>query len=208
MKRFFDILFSTILFILLLPLFLVIIIGIKLTSKGSAFFIQRRIGKNNKEFLLYKFRTMKINTPNVATHLLDNPEKYITSFGKFLRKSSLDELPQLINILKGEMTFIGPRPALYNQYDLINMRTEVKVDKLLPGVTGWAQVNGRDSLLLYEKVEYDKYYLDNKSILFDLKILLITFFKVIRADGILEGKNSKFKYKKHTHVKKHLPAKD
>lgn len=204
MQRFFDILFSTILLILLSPLFLIIIIGIKLTSKGPVIFSQRRIGKENKKFLLYKFRTMKIDTPNIATHLLDNPDKYITSFGKVLRKTSLDELPQLINIFKGEMTFVGPRPALYNQYDLIKMRTKAGVHKLLPGVTGWAQINGRDSLQLEDKVEYDKYYLYSKSLSFDFKIIFLTFFKVIRAEGIIEGKSDKaipVEYKEPVHVK-------
>lgn len=206
MKRFFDILFSTILLILLSPLFLLLVIGIKLTSKGPVLFKQRRIGKENKEFLLYKFRTMRIDAPNVATHLLEDPNKYITSIGRFLRKSSLDELPQLINILKGEMTFVGPRPALYNQYDLIEMRTKAGVHKLIPGVTGWAQINGRDEIELEEKVKYDKCYLDNKSLLFDLKILFLTFFKVLKAEGISEGKADKdiVEYNKTEHINENI----
>lgn len=139
------------------------------------------------EFKLYKFRTMKTDTPNVATHLLKNPEKYITSIGKFLRKSSLDELPQLINILKGDMTYVGPRPALYNQYDLIHLRTKAGVHRLLPGVTGWAQINGRDAISIKEKVKYDKYYLNNRSVKFDLKIVFLTVLRVLKADGVIEG---------------------
>lgn len=187
MRRLFDSLTSLILLIVLSPLLLIIMLAIKLTSEGPIFFKQRRIGKDNREFMLYKFRTMKTNTPNVATHLLKDPDKYITGIGKFLRKSSMDELPQLLNILKGDMTYVGPRPALYNQYDLIEMRTRVNVHTLLPGVTGWAQINGRDTIELKDKVEYDEYYLHNKSIIFDLKILLLTVLKVIRADGVVEG---------------------
>lgn len=187
MKRNFDILTSLLLLVILSPLFLILMITIKLTSKGPVFFTQKRIGKDNKDFLLYKFRTMKIDTPNVATHLLDNPEQYITTVGKFLRKSSFDELPQLINILKGDMTYVGPRPALYNQYDLKRMRTKVGVHKLLPGVTGWAQINGRDAIAIENKVKYDEEYLLNRSIKFNIKIIFLTVFRVLRADGFVEG---------------------
>jgi len=187
MKRFSDILFGLVLFIILSPLLLIISIVIKIDSKGPVLFSQRRIGRNNKEFLLYKFRTMKTNTPNVATHLLNDPKRYITPFGNFLRKSSLDELPQFLNIIKGDMTFFGPRPALYNQYDLIELRTRCGVHTLRPGVSGWAQVNGRDCLELSEKVDFDFYYLKHHNLLFDVKILFFTFLKVLKADGVREG---------------------
>lgn len=186
-KRTIDSLLSVMLLIILLPLFLLISIAIKITSKGPIFFKQRRIGKDNKEFILYKFRTMKINTPNVATHLLKDSDSFITLVGRVLRKSSLDELPQLFNILKGEMSFVGPRPALYNQYDLIERRNKVGVYKLIPGLTGWAQVNGRDELNIEKKVIYDEYYLKNRSIFLDCKILALTVFKVLSRDGIIEG---------------------
>ena len=187
MKRIFDILVSGVFLIILSPLIIVISIIIKLTSKGSIFFKQKRIGRLNKEFYIYKFRTMRTDTPNVATHLLKNPEKYITSIGKFLRKTSLDELPQLFNILKGEMSLVGPRPALYNQYDLKEMRNKEGINILLPGLTGWAQINGRDEISLEEKVKLDKEYLEKQSFWFDIKILWLTFFKVIKKEGIKEG---------------------
>lgn len=188
MNRGFDIIISLIILTFLSPLLLVIILVIKINSNGPALFTQTRIGKNNEEFVLYKFRTMTTNAPNdVATHLLDDPQSYITSFGKFLRKSSFDELPQLINILKGDMTFIGPRPALYNQFDLVKLRTRCGVHTLRPGVTGWAQVNGRDCLKISEKVNFDFHYLENKKLTLDIKILLLTVLKVLRAEGVLEG---------------------
>lgn len=187
MKRFSDILFCIILLSILSPLLLIISLVIKLDSKGPALFRQRRIGRNNQEFVLYKFRTMRTETPDVATHLLKNAQSYITPFGKFLRKSSLDELPQLFNILKGDMTFIGPRPALYNQHDLIDLRTRCGVHRLRPGVSGWAQVNGRDCLEISEKVSYDFDYLERQSLAMDIKILFFTILKVLRADGVREG---------------------
>lgn len=187
MRRTFDFLSSLLLLILISPIFIVLMLLVKLTSRGPIFFKQRRIGKNNKEFILYKFRTMRIDTPNVATHLLKDPKKYITPVGKFLRKSSCDELPQLINIMKGDMTYIGPRPALYNQYDLTEMRTRVGVHRLLPGVTGWAQINGRDAISLSDKVMHDRFYLMNRSIIFNLRILCLTFLRVLKADGVVEG---------------------
>jgi len=187
MKRFTDILFGLILFSISSPLLLIISLAIKLDSKGPVLFSQKRIGRNNKEFVLYKFRSMRTEAPNVATHLLKDSESYITSFGKFLRKSSLDELPQFINIIKGDMTFIGPRPALYNQYDLIDLRTKCGVHRLRPGVSGWAQVNGRDCLEISEKVNFDHYYLENHNLLFDIKILFFTALKVLKADGVREG---------------------
>ena len=133
---------------------------------------------------MYKFRTMKIDTPPVATHLMNNPEQYLTPVGNFLRKTSLDELPQLFNIFKGDMSFVGPRPALFNQDDLVAMRTEKGIDKLIPGLTGWAQINGRDELPIPVKVEFDEYYYKNKSFMLDMKILFMTFFKVLRTEGI------------------------
>lgn len=184
MNRFLDSTFSLFILMLLSPLFLIIGIMIKLTSKGPVFFTQMRIGRNNELFKFYKLRTMKIGTPDVSTDKLDNSKSYVTLIGKFLRKSSLDELPQLINILKGDMTFVGPRPALYNQYELKAMRTKAKVHVLLPGVTGWAQINGRDDNDDYEKTVHDVYYLKNKSLLLDIKILFRTVFKVIKAEGI------------------------
>ena len=196
MKRFIDIFFGLILLILISPLLLIISLIIKVDSKGPVLFSQRRIGRNNKEFVLYKFRTMRTEAPNVATHLLKDPQSYITSFGKFLRKSSLDELPQLLNIIKGDMTFIGPRPALYNQYDLKKLRTRCGVHRLRPGVSGWAQVNGRDCLEISEKVSYDLYYLEHQSLGFDLKILFFTFLKVLRAEGVREGIRNPHKVEK------------
>jgi len=187
MKRLSDIFFGVILLCIISPLLVIISVAIKFDSKGPAIFSQRRIGKNNKEFVFYKFRTMRTDAPNVATHLLNNPQTYITPFGKFLRRSSLDELPQLINIIKGDMTFIGPRPALYNQYDLIDLRTKCGVHMLRPGVSGWAQVNGRDCLEISQKVDYDFYYLEHHNLALDIKILFFTGLKVLKADGIREG---------------------
>lgn len=188
MKRIFDFSLSLIAFIVFLPLIIIIAIIIKLTSPGPVFFKQRRIGRFNNEFKILKFRTMRIDTPNVATHLLENADSYITTIGKFLRKTSLDELPQLINIIKGEMSIVGPRPALYNQYDLRDMRTEVGVHKLVPGLTGWAQINGRDEIELRKKVSLDKEYLENNNLLIDIKIIFMTVLSVIKSDGVKEGK--------------------
>ncbi len=188
MKRVFDLISSLIGFIFFLPIFLIISLIIKLSSPGPIFFKQRRIGKDNEEFYILKFRTMRIDTPNVATHLLENPDKYITKIGKVLRKTSLDELPQLINIIRGEMSVVGPRPALYNQLDLKEMRTKKGIYKLVPGLTGWAQINGRDEIPLKEKVELDKYYLDNSNFIFDMKIIFMTIFSVLKSEGVHEGK--------------------
>lgn len=189
MKRIFDFIMSLLAFIVFSPIILIICFVIKLTSPGPVFFKQRRIGKDNKEFNILKFRTMRIDTPNIATHLLQNPDKWITPIGKFLRKTSLDELPQLINIIKGDMSIVGPRPALYNQYDLKDMRTEVGVHKLIPGLTGWAQINGRDELELKDKVALDKEYLDKQNFIFDIKIIFMTVFSVLKSDGVQEGKH-------------------
>lgn len=188
MKRIFDFVFSLMAFIVFSPIILIICLIIKVTSPGPVLFKQRRIGKDNKEFNILKFRTMRIDTPNVATHLLENPDHWITPIGKFLRKTSLDELPQLINIIKGDMSIVGPRPALYNQYDLKEMRTKANVHKLIPGLTGWAQINGRDEISLEDKVKLDKEYLDRKNISFDIKIIFMTILSVLKSDGVQEGK--------------------
>lgn len=188
MKRVFDFIISLIGVIVLSPIILIVALSVKFTSPGPMLFKQRRIGKNNVEFEIYKFRTMRIDTPNVPTHLLENPEQWITPVGKFLRKTSLDELPQLFNILKGEMSIVGPRPALYNQIDLKEMRTEAGVHKLVPGLTGWAQINGRDEIPLSLKVKLDKEYLMKKSFFFDIKIIFMTAISVIKSEGVQEGK--------------------
>jgi O-antigen biosynthesis protein WbqP len=171
--------------ILLLSVPMVIIaVLVKLTSKGPVLYWSDRVGRHNTIFKMPKFRTMRIDTPAVATHLLADPDRFLTSVGKFLRKSSLDELPQLLSIFKGDMSFVGPRPALFNQDDLIELRTQKGVHVLTPGLTGWAQINGRDELPIPVKVEYDKYYLLNHSFLLDLKIITRTFFKILQREGI------------------------
>jgi O-antigen biosynthesis protein WbqP len=184
MKRIFDLLMSIIMLALLVIPMLLIYVAIRFSSKGPALYWSDRIGKRNKIFKMPKFRSMLIDTPDVATHLLDNPNSYLSPIGRFLRLSSLDELPQLLSVFKGDMTFVGPRPALYNQDDLIVLRTEKGVDKLLPGITGWAQVNGRDDLSIPDKVALDVEYLNRKSVWFDLKVLWITFLKVLSRDGM------------------------
>tara|TARA_B110000438_G_scaffold274084_1_gene294008 strand:+ start:38 stop:598 length:561 start_codon:yes stop_codon:yes gene_type:complete len=184
MKRLFDLLLGVAILMLLLVLILLIAIAIRLTSKGPALYWSDRVGSNNKIFKMPKFRSMLIGTPAVATHLLDNPDAYLSPIGDFLRRSSLDELPQLFSVLKGDMSFVGPRPALFNQDDLIAMRTEKGVDKLLPGITGWAQVNGRDELSIPNKVALDAEYLNRKSFWFDMKILWMTFLRVLNRDGV------------------------
>jgi O-antigen biosynthesis protein WbqP len=184
MKRVLDVvLASLLLFLCFLPM-LMIAIAIKLTSKGVVLYWSDRIGKDNHVFRMPKFRSMRSDTPQLATHLLAQPDRYLSPIGAFLRMSSLDELPQLYSILRGDLSFVGPRPALYNQEDLIALRTEKGVHRLLPGLTGWAQVNGRDELPIPAKVEYDFEYLVKQSLVFDMKILLLTFVKVIRQDGI------------------------
>ena len=184
MKRVFDLFAGVILLLSLVIIMLFIAIAIRRTSKGSVLYWSDRVGKNNKIFKMPKFRSMLTDTPAVATHLLDNPDSYLSSIGSFLRSSSLDELPQLFSVLKGDMSFVGPRPALYNQDDLITLRSEKSVDKLLPGITGWAQVNGRDKLSIHDKVALDAEYLDRQSFWFDMKILWMTFLKVIKRDGV------------------------
>lgn len=166
------------------PFFLIIATIIYWEDGMPIFYVQKRPGMNNRIFNFYKFRTMRNNTPEMATHLLENPEIYLLKFGKFIRKLSLDELPNVINVIKGEMVFIGPRPALFNQDDLIELRTKHGIHKLKPGITGWAQVNGRDNISIVQKVEYEKFYLDNKCLLLDVKIVLITIGQVIGKKGI------------------------
>jgi O-antigen biosynthesis protein WbqP len=184
MKRVFDLFFGVILLLSFVIIMLFIAIVIRLTSKGPSLYWSDRVGKNNIIFRMPKFRSMLIDTPAVATHLLDDPDTYLSPIGGFLRHSSLDELPQLFSVLKGDMSFVGPRPALYNQDDLIALRTEKGVDKLLPGITGWAQVNGRDELSIPDKVALDIEYLNRQSFWFDMKILWMTFLKVMRRDGV------------------------
>ena len=175
---------SLIMLILLFPIFLIVGMVIFFEDGFPVFFKQNRVGINYSFFNIYKFRSMKKNTPNVATHLLENPEQYVLKIGRLLRKLSLDELPNLINIVKGEMVFVGPRPALYNQDDLMALRVAAGVHKLKPGITGWAQINGRDELSLEAKVAYEKEYLERKSFLFDLKIIILTFTRVLGSKGV------------------------
>ena len=170
--------------LLLSPLFVLVAVVIYLEDGAPVFFVQKRVGKNYSFFSMYKFRTMKKNTPNVATHLLENPKQYLLSMGGLLRKLSLDELPNLINIVRGEMVFIGPRPALYNQEDLMELRVAAGVDQQMPGITGWAQVNGRDEISLEQKVALEKEYLEKRTWKLDLQIILGTFFQVFRPKGI------------------------
>ena len=184
MKRFFDFLLVVIVFILLIVPIILTVIAIRITSKGSVLYWSDRVGRNNEIFKMPKFRSMLTSTPAVATHLLDNPNSYLSPIGKFLRSTSLDELPQLFSVLKGDMSFVGPRPALFHQNDLITLRTEKGVDKLLPGITGWAQVNGRDELSIPDKVVLDVEYLNRQSFWFDIKILWMTFLKVVKCDGV------------------------
>jgi len=170
--------------VLFLPLILMIAVLVRITSKGPALYWSSRVGRHNSLFMMPKFRTMRTGTTAVATHLLSNPKDCLTPIGSFLRKSSLDELPQLLSILKGDMSFVGPRPALFNQDDLIALRTELGVHELLPGLTGWAQVNGRDELSVPDKVKLDAEYLQKRSFGFDLWILWLTLLKVLRRDGV------------------------
>ncbi|MBU2053653.1 MAG: sugar transferase [Proteobacteria bacterium] len=184
MKRIFDLILSLCLVSVLLFPILVIAVLVKLTSTGPALYWSDRVGINNEIFKMPKFRTMRTDTPAVATHLLKNPGAYMTPFGYYLRKFSLDEFPQLWSIFKGDMSFVGPRPALYNQDDLIALRTSKGIHQIIPGITGWAQINGRDDIPIPQKVEYDEYYFKKRSFLFDLKILHMTMIKVIKAEGV------------------------
>lgn len=184
MKRLFDLALALVAAVFLVLPIAAVALAVRLTSPGPALYWSNRVGRHNHIFKMPKFRSMRIDTPAVATHLLQNPEQWLTPIGSFLRKSSLDELPQLWCILKGDMSFVGPRPALFNQDDLIALRTEKGVHELLPGLTGWAQVNGRDELPIPEKVALDVEYLQKRSLLFDLKILWMTAIKVLSSDGV------------------------
>jgi O-antigen biosynthesis protein WbqP len=184
LKRIFDCLLALMAAFILLPAIILVWCAVRTTSKGNALYWSDRVGKNNKLFKMPKFRSMQIDTPAVATHLLNNPQSYLTSIGGFLRKSSLDELPQLWCIINGNMSFVGPRPALFNQQDLIDLRTDKNVHTLVPGLTGWAQVNGRDELAISDKVVFDVEYLNNQSMLLDIKIIWLTFLKVVKRDGV------------------------
>jgi O-antigen biosynthesis protein WbqP len=183
-KRLFDLTGSLLLLPILLPVMAVLAALIKLTSKGPVLYWSDRIGRNNTTFRMPKFRTMRVGTPAVATHLLSDAERHVTPLGSLVRKTSLDELPQLFSVIAGHMSFVGPRPALFNQDDLVALRTERGVHKLVPGVTGWAQVNGRDELPIPVKVEYDAEYLRRSTLAFDLKILLLTAIRVLRGEGV------------------------
>ncbi len=184
LKRSCDFLLALVAFLILLIPIILVALAVRLTSTGAVLYWSDRVGRHNVIFRMPKFRTMRINTPAVATHLLSDPARYLTPVGSFLRKSSLDELPQLWSILVGDMSFVGPRPALFNQEDLISLRTSLGVDSLVPGLTGWAQINGRDELPIPVKVELDVYYLNHCSLVLDLRILLLTFLKVIKRDGV------------------------
>lgn len=191
-KRKIDLMLSLIGLIVLAPLFIAIMIAIKLESKGPVFFKQKRVGLYRSHFNILKFRTMRIDAPkDMPTHLLGDPEQYITKVGKFLRKTSLDELPQIINILKGEMAVIGPRPALWNQYDLIEEREKYGANNVLPGLTGWAQINGRDELPIEVKAKLDGDYLQKVSLLMDLRCFVGTISSVVKSEGVLEGGTGK-----------------
>jgi O-antigen biosynthesis protein WbqP len=184
LKRIIDFCILLCLFSIFLIPIIVIAVLVRMTSKGAALYWSDRVGADNEIFKMPKFRTMRIDTPAVATHLLKDPDAYLTPIGSFLRKTSLDELPQLWSVLKGDMSFVGPRPALFNQDDLIALRTAKGVHRLIPGITGWAQINGRDDLPIPVKVEFDVHYLEHRSLMFDMKILFLTLVKVLRREGV------------------------
>lgn len=187
-KRMIDIVFSLLGLIILSPIFLILIIAIKIDSKGPVLFKQKRVGIHKSYFNILKFRTMRVDTPkDIPTHMLENPDQWITKVGKFLRKTSLDELPQMINILKGEMSIIGPRPALWNQYDLIEERDKYGANDVRPGLTGWAQINGRDELPIEVKAQLDGEYVEKMSFWMDVKCFFRTIISVIKSDGVVEG---------------------
>ena len=187
-KRIIDFLVSLFAVILLSPVLLGTAIAVKADSKGPVFFVQKRVGKDKKHFNMYKFRSMRTDTPHdMPTHLLNNPDAFITKVGKFLRKSSLDELPQLFNILKGDMSIVGPRPALWNQDDLIAERDKYGANNIRPGLTGWAQVNGRDELEIDVKAKFDGEYVEKMSLLFDIKCIINTALQVVKHEGVVEG---------------------
>lgn len=201
-KRVMDLVLSSLAIIVLSPVFLIVILAIKIDNPGPVFFVQERIGKNKKHFNIYKFRTMKTTTPkDTPTHLLENPQQYITKVGVFLRKTSLDELPQIFNILNGDMSIVGPRPALWNQFDLIELRDTYGVNNIRPGLTGWAQINGRDELSIEEKVRYDAEYLENLSFKFDIRCFFATIFSVLKSEGVVEGKIEEHQ---NNNVKEHI----
>ena len=184
MKRLIDLCFALLAGLVFLLPFIAVALAVRLTSKGAVLYWSDRVGQHNKIFKMPKFRTMLVDTPAIATHLLPDPAQFLTPIGSFLRQSSLDELPQLWSIITGDMGFVGPRPALFNQDDLIALRSQHGVDKLLPGLTGWAQINGRDELPIPEKVKLDVVYMQNQSLFFDLKIIFLTVLKVARRDGV------------------------
>lgn len=184
MKRAFDLLLALLAACFLVVPFLFIALMVRFTSKGPVLYWSERVGRNNRLFKMPKFRSMKTDTPAVATHLLENPDRFLTPIGGFLRQSSLDELPQLWSIICGEMSFVGPRPALFNQHDLVALRTEKGVHELTPGLTGWAQINGRDELPIPEKVEFDIYYLNQKSLWLDIRIIFLTVGRVLQRHGV------------------------
>lgn len=187
-KRIIDFILALLGILILSPVFIIIILMIKVESKGSILFTQKRIGINKGHFQIYKFRTMYIETPkDTPTHLLKDPNQYITKVGKYLRKTSLDELPQIINILKGDMSIVGPRPALWNQYDLIKERDKYGANDIMPGITGWAQINGRDELPIEKKAELDGEYVSKMGLYFDIKCFMRTFLSVVKSDGVVEG---------------------
>lgn len=191
-KRMIDLLLSALAIIILLPVWMIIIVAIKLDSKGPILFKQKRVGKNKELFTILKFRTMRIDTPkDTPTHLLDNPTQWITKVGHFLRKTSLDELPQIVNIFTGQMSIIGPRPALWNQLDLVAERDKYKANDIRPGLSGWAQINGRDELPIPQKAKLDGEYVQNISFAFDMKCFVYTVLSVIKHDGVVEGNEGK-----------------
>lgn len=183
-KRAFDVIAASVLLFLCSPLLLALALLIRATSRGPAVYWSDRVGKNNRIFRMPKFRSMRLDTPQIATHLLSEPARHLTPIGSFLRRSSLDELPQLFSILVGDLSFVGPRPALFNQSDLIELRREQGIDALIPGLTGWAQVNGRDDLPIPLKVQFDYEYVRRRSFVFDLKIIAMTMSQVLRREGV------------------------
>ena len=202
-KRNIDFLLAAAALFILWPIFIGLVVAIKLDSKGPVFFTQKRVGIHKTHFKILKFRTMRIDTPkDCPTHLLENPEQYITKVGKFLRKTSLDELPQIFNILNGDMSIIGPRPALWNQYDLIAERDKYGANDILPGLTGWAQINGRDELPIDVKAKLDGIYVKKMSFLFDCRCFMGTIFSVLKHDGVVEGGTGQMKKEKKNHRKR------
>lgn len=185
MKRLFDLILAMVLSAILFLPFVLIWLAVRFSSKGPVFFWSERVGRHNKIFSMPKFRSMKVGTPALATNLMKNTDSYLTPIGSFLRRTSLDELPQIWSIFKGDMSFVGPRPALYNQYDLISLRTKLGVEMLVPGLTGWAQINGRDELSISQKVAFDVDYMQRQSLWLDFKILWLTLLKVSRREGVL-----------------------